>query len=98
MIIIAGQIKTKITDWVEAQQQIDTIVAAVEAEDGCISYRLYTDPKDRTTLFIFEEWETPAALASHGQQPHMGPLRAWLKKVEAQSALDRYVVESKGKL
>lgn len=98
MIIIAGQIKTKITDWVEAQQQIDTIVAAVEAEAGCISYRLYTDPKDRTTLFIFEEWETPEALVKHRTQPHMGPLRDWLQKVQAQSSLDRYVVESKGKL
>jgi quinol monooxygenase YgiN len=98
MIVIAGKIKAKVQDWDEAQRQIDTIVAAVEAEPGCKAYRIYVDPADRTTFFLFEEWESADALASHRAQPHMTPWRAFLKSVEATSALDRYEITSKGKL
>ena len=68
MIVIAGKIKAKVQDWDEAQRQIDTIVAAVEAEAGCNAYRIYVDPADRNTFFLFEEWESADALASHRTQ------------------------------
>lgn len=98
MLVIAGQIKTNVHDWNEAQRQIDTIVAAVEAEPGCRTYRIYVDPADRNAWFLFEEWDSAEALAGHRTQPHMTPWRAFLKTVGAQSELDRYDVSSKGKL
>ena len=98
MIVIAGKIKAKVQDWDEAQRQIDTIVAAVEAEPGCHAYRIYVDPADRNTFFLFEEWESADALASHRTQPHMTPFRAFLKSVGATSDLNRYEIASKGKL
>ena len=98
MIVIAGKFKVKVQDWDEAQRQIDTIVAAVEAEEGCNIYRLYLDPADRNTWFIFEEWQTPEALVGHRTQPHMTPFRAFMKTVDSASELYRYEVASKGKL
>lgn len=98
MIVVAGKIKAKIQDWNEAQRQIDAIVAAVEAEAGCRAYRIYVDPADRNSLFLFEEWESAEALASHRTQPHMTPWRAFLTSISAQSDLQRYEVSAKRKL
>lgn len=98
MIVVAGKIKANISDWTEAQGQIDAIVAAVEAEAGCHAYRLYADPADRNSLFLFEEWESAESLANHRTQPHMAPWRAFLNSISAQSDLDRYEIASKRKL
>ena len=98
MIVIAGKFTVKVQDWQEAQHQIDTIVAAVEAEQGCNIYRIYVDPADHNTWFLFEEWETAEALVSHRTQPHMTPWREFMKSVDSHSELYRYEVSSKGKL
>lgn len=98
MIVVAGKIKAKIQDWQEAQRQIDTIIAAVEAEAGCHAYHIYVDPADRDSLFLFEEWESAESLASHRTQPHMAPWRAFLASISAHSDLERYEVSAKRKL
>ncbi|MBI5879435.1 MAG: antibiotic biosynthesis monooxygenase [Chloroflexi bacterium] len=98
MIVIAGKIHATISDWDAAQRQIDAIVAAVEAEAGCRAYRIYVDPADRNTLFLFEEWESAEALKRHRTQPHMAPFRAFLASIGAKSDLDRYEIAAKSKL
>lgn len=98
MIIIAGTAKIQDgkIDEVRAgciQMQNETV-----KEDGCISYRFYQDLEHPTTIHIFEEWETQAALDSHMNTPHMEAFRVVLGETLAQPPdVTRYEVSSYGK-
>ncbi len=43
MLVIAGTATVTINDWDEAVQQIQCMMLASEAEDGCVSYRISVD-------------------------------------------------------
>ncbi len=47
------------------------MVAASNAEDGCIAYTFTVDMLDPTILHIVEKWRDEAALMAHFATPHM---------------------------
>lgn len=55
----------------------DFLAAAAELaghsrqEDGCLEYRLFTDPDDPTVVLVVERWADQAALDAHGQSEQM---------------------------
>jgi aspartate dehydrogenase len=71
MIVIAGKIAVKPERREEAQCAALAMAEATRREAGCLSYAFYADLVDPGTFFIFEEWESDAALAAHFQTEHM---------------------------
>ena len=71
MIIIAGHATINPNVEAQALDAIRAMVAASETEVGCISYQIYIHPENSTQFFIFEEWESQAALDAHFQTEHM---------------------------
>jgi quinol monooxygenase YgiN len=60
----------------EAMTMLRGLAAKVEElEPGVLTYLVYRPANDATTVFFFEIYADEAALAAHGQQPHLVELR-----------------------
>jgi len=95
MIVVAGRIQVKAEERGEAVRVALKMAEATRAEPGCISYRFYADISDPNAFFIFEEWESDAALAQHFQTPHMAEFQRQIPRfVGGPFEIKRYVVES----
>ena len=71
MIVIAGRMKIDPTKLDHALDVIKPVVEQTANESGNVAYRYYADLDDPTTLFIFEEWQSDAALENHFTMPYM---------------------------
>ena len=71
MIVIAGTVRIRPGRRAEAVEVAGAMVRATQAEAGCRHYQLYADLDDPDTFFLFEEWESEAALAGHFATEHM---------------------------
>ena len=95
MIVIAGKILVKPERRVDAQRAALAMAEATRREAGCISYGFYADLVDPGTFFLFEEWESDAALAAHFQTEHMARFQQQIPALlAAPPTIKRYVVES----
>ena len=95
MIIIAGKIQVRPERRDEAARAALAMVEATRREPGCVSYAFYGDLVDPGTFFLFEEWESDAALAAHFQTEHMARFQAEVPSLlAAPPTISRYVVES----
>jgi quinol monooxygenase YgiN len=95
MIVVAGRIQVNPEVRSEAVRVALTMAEATRAEPGCVSYRFYADLADPNTFFIFEEWESEAALARHFETPHMAEFQSQIPNfVGGPLEIKRYVVES----
>jgi quinol monooxygenase YgiN len=60
----------------EALTMLRGLAAKVEElEPGVLTYLIYRPANDATTVFFFEIYADEAALAAHGEQPHLMELR-----------------------
>lgn len=71
----------------KARGAIAAMVAASNAEEGCIAYAFTQDLGDPSILHIVEKWQDDAALAAHFATPHMAAFSA------AIAGLDVEIVE-----
>ncbi len=71
-----------------ARGAIAEMVAASNAEEGCIAYAFTQDLGDPSVLHIVEKWQDEAALAAHFATLHMAAFGA------AIAGLDFKVVEA----
>ena len=95
MIVIAGKILVKPERRDEAQRAALAMAEATRREAGCISYTFYADLVEPGTFFLFEEWESDAALAAHFQTEHMARFQQQVPALVAgPPKITRYVVES----
>jgi quinol monooxygenase YgiN len=95
MIVIAGTILVKPERRDEARRAALAMAEATRREAGCISYAFYADLADPGTFFLFEEWESDAALAAHFQSEHMARFQQQVPAlVAAPPKIKRYVVEA----
>ena len=99
MIVVAGTISIKADKREEAIRVAADMATATRAEAGCRRYAFYADLADPNTFFLFEEWESEAALAAHFQTEHM---RVFQQRVPDLLAgpleVHRYVVESASRM
>lgn len=75
MIVITAKVTLRPEAEELAIAAVETMTTATLAEPGCISYRFYRDLLEPTQIFVFEEWESEAALAEHFAAPHMAEFR-----------------------
>ena len=59
-----------------ARAAIADMVAASNAEEGCIAYAFTQDLGDPSLIHIVEKWQDDAALAAHFATPHMAAFGA----------------------
>ena len=62
---------------------------------GCISYAFSADLADPGCFRVFEEWESPEALAAHFESAHMQRFRAVIPSLGVREmAIQRYEITS----
>jgi quinol monooxygenase YgiN len=95
MIVIAGKISVKPERSEEARRAALAMVEATRREPGCISYAFYADLVEAGAFFIFEEWESVAALTAHFQTEHMARFQQQAAALlAAPPTIKRYAVAS----
>lgn len=88
MLIVLAKAKVGEGAMEPARAAIADMVAASNAEAGCIAYAFTQDVLDPSVLHIVEKWVDDAALAAHFATSHMAAFGA------AISGLDFQVVEA----
>lgn len=88
MLIVLAKAKLGEGALEAAMPAIADMVAASNAEEGCIAYAFTQDLGDPSIIHIVEKWQDEAALAAHFATPHMAAFGA------AIGALDFKVIEA----
>ena len=78
MLIVVAKAKLGAGALDSLKEPIAAMVAASNAEDGCIAYTFTTDVLDPSVLHIVEKWQDEAALMAHFATPHMAAFHAAL--------------------
>lgn len=71
------------------REAIAAMVAASNAEPGCIAYAFTQDLGDPGVIHIVEKWRDEAALAAHFGTPHMAAFQ------QALAGLDFQLIEAR---
>ena len=71
MLVIAGHIRLDPAKREAAVAAARAVTEATRREAGCISYGFSADLSDPGLFYVFEEWESQAALDAHFKTPHM---------------------------
>ncbi len=88
MLIVLAKAKLGADSMAAARAAIADMVAASNAEDGCIAYAFTEDMLQPGVIHIVEKWQDEAALAAHFATPHMAAFGA------AIAGLDFEVIEA----
>jgi quinol monooxygenase YgiN len=97
VIVIAGRMRLDPSCYDAALAAMRPVIDATRKEPGNVEYRYFADLDDATTLFLFEEWESEAALAAHFEQPYVVDFLAQLPTLGILEAeVNKYTVGDKG--
>jgi quinol monooxygenase YgiN len=88
MLIVLAKAKVGAGAMAAAKTAIADMVAASNAEEGCIAYAFTEDLLEPGVIHIVEKWQDEAALAAHFATPHMAAFGA------AIAGLDFQVIEA----
>ncbi|MFM7348724.1 MAG: putative quinol monooxygenase [Erythrobacter sp.] len=88
MLIVLAKAQVGAGAMEAAKAAIAAMVAASNAEEGCIEYAFTEDLLQPGTIHIVEKWRDEAALAEHFATPHMAAFGA------AIAGLDFKVIEA----
>lgn len=88
MLIVLAKAQVGAASMAAARHAIVDMVAASNAEEGCIAYAFTEDVLHPGVLHIIEKWQDEAALAAHFATPHMAAFGA------AIAGLDFKVIEA----
>ncbi|MEM7524331.1 MAG: putative quinol monooxygenase [Pseudomonadota bacterium] len=79
MIVITGEIELHPEDaWPAAAAALKMMEASAR-EDGCLTYRIYTDLVNPRRFRLYEEWRDQASLDAHFATPHMTDFQESMK-------------------
>jgi quinol monooxygenase YgiN len=98
-IVISGELRLDPADFEAAMALVEPLVAATQAEEGCVAYDFWVDPRDRGRVRVFEEWTSAEANAAHAASEHYATFMADLATIRVLGAdLVRYEIASQGPL
>lgn len=86
MIVVSGHVKTEPGALEKVRAEMEAVIEATRAENGCVAYSYGVDVLDPDTMLVVEWWESWAALEAHFTAPHMAP---WLKAMGAAGIVSR---------
>lgn len=76
MIIVAGTVRIDPTKLDTARGEMEKMIKASRAEDGCIDYAYSVDVLDPHIVHVFEAWRDKETLQRHFKMPHLASWRA----------------------
>lgn len=82
MLIVLAKAKVSADALEATRAAVADMVAASNAEAGCIAYSFTQDLGDPTIIHIVEKWQDDAALAAHFATPHMAAFGAAIRDHE----------------
>ena len=99
MLVVAGSVRIDPARREEALRAALEMMEATRREAGCRAYTLSADLADPGRFHLFEEWDSPEALAAHFATPHMARFQQALGGLGVRElAVQRYEVASVGPL
>ena len=88
MLMVIGEVKlADVAEIDTAREAIVTMMAASNAEPGCILYAFSQDIADPCVLRITEKWQDQAALDAHFEAPHMAVFMTGLANAKVESVV-----------
>jgi len=98
-ILISGEIRIDPDDFEAALDLVEPLVAATQAEDGCVQYDFWVDPRDRGRIRVFEEWASQEANDVHARSEHLATFMVEMAALRVSRVeLVRYEVAAQGPL
>jgi quinol monooxygenase YgiN len=76
MIVVAGTVRVDPSKLAAARIEMEKMIAASRAEDGCVAYSYAIDVLDPRVAHVFEVWRDREALERHFKTPHIAQWRA----------------------
>jgi quinol monooxygenase YgiN len=76
----------------ELLKAFQDVIAATRQEEGCISYNVYEDVSNPSTLTFIEYWASQSAIDRHNQTAH---LQGFVKALEGKAHLSATVMKHK---
>ena len=99
MLLIQGWLKLATGEFDKVADEARAMVAATNAEDGCIHYSFARDIGDPDLIHIAERWRDGEALGAHGKSAHMAEFNKAMGSVQREGAdLWLYSAEAMRKL
>ena len=86
MLLIQGWLKLATGEFDKVADQARAMVAATNAEDGCIHYSFSRDVGDPDLIHIAERWRDGDALGAHGKSAHMAEFNKAMGSVKREGA------------
>ena len=86
MLLIQGWLKLATGEFDKVAGVARTMVAATNAEDGCIHYSFARDVVDPDLIHIAERWRDADALGAHGKSAHMAAFNQAMGGVKREGA------------
>ena len=71
MLLIQGWLKLATGEFDKVADEARAMVAATNAEDGCVHYSFARDIGDPDLIHIAERWRDAEVLGAHGKSAHM---------------------------
>ena len=75
-LIVAGTVRVPPQNLDRFRPNMAAMMAASQAESGCLDYNYAEDVAEPGLIHVFERWRSQAALEAHFQTPHMATWRA----------------------
>lgn len=98
MLVVAVTYKAKRGMREEALRAARKCTEKTRSESGNHDYTFYSGIDDSETFFLFEKWESKAALDNHLQSKHLASFRAELSDLLERPATIRVFEASEAKL
>jgi quinol monooxygenase YgiN len=76
MLIVAGTVRAPPGNIDAFRPHMAAMMAASQAEEGCLDYTYAEDVAEPGLIHVFERWTSQDALDAHFQTPHMAAWRA----------------------
>ncbi len=86
MLLIQGWLKLATGEFDKVAGEARAMVAATNAEDGCIHYSFSRDIGDPDLIHIAERWRDGEALGAHGKSAHMAEFNKAMGSVKREDA------------
>lgn len=95
MLIIAGTVRIAPQNVDGLRPRMQAMMAASQAEAGCLDYNYAEDVTEPGLIHVFERWRDQAVLDAHFATPHMAAWRAaWPSFGVSERRLSAYEVAS----
>ena len=95
MLLIQGWLKLATGEFDKVADETRAMVAATNAEDGCIHYSFSRDIGDPDLIHIAERWRDAEALGAHGKSAHMATFNKAMGGVAREGA-DLWLYNAEG--